>query len=67
MSNKPKPLLLSYHEAAAMLAISRSKLYRMVSNGEITAVKVGGNIRIRMSDLETLVARLPKKKPMTRG
>ena len=48
-----------------MLSVSRSKLYRMVNNGEIQAVKVGGNIRIRMSDLEKLVARLPKKTSMT--
>lgn len=59
-----KPLLLKYDEAAGMLAISKSKLYRMVISGEIPAVRVGGNIRIRMSDLEELVARLPRKRPM---
>jgi excisionase family DNA binding protein len=62
-----KPLLLKYDEAAGMLAISKSKLYRMVIAGEIPAVKCGGNIRIRMTDLEQLVEGLPKKMPMTQS
>ena len=62
-----KPLLLKYDEAAGMLAISKSKLYRMVISGEILAVRVGGNIRIRMTDLEQLVEGLPKKMPMTQS
>ena len=60
-----KPLLLKYDEAAAILAVSKSKLYRMVIAGEISAVRFGGNIRIRMTDLEQLVEGLPKKSPMT--
>jgi len=60
-----KPLLLKYDEAAAILAVSKSKLYRMVIAGEITAVRIGGNTRIRMSDLEELVEGLPEKRPMT--
>ena len=60
-----KSLLLKYEEAAAILAVSKSKLYRMVIAGEIPAVKFGGNIRIRMTDLEQLVEGLPKKLPMT--
>ena len=63
----PKPLLLNYHDAAALLAVSKSKLYRMVIAGEIPAVRFGGNIRIRMTDLEQLVEGLPKKKPMTQS
>ena len=62
-----KPLLLKYDEAAGMLAISKSKLYRRVIAGEIPAVKCGGNIRIRMTDLEQLVEGLPKKMPMTQS
>ena len=62
-----KPLLLKYDDAAAILAVSKSKLYRMVIAGEIPAVKFGGNIRIRMTDLERLVAGLPEKKPMTQS
>ena len=63
----PTPLLLKYDEAAALLAVSKSKLYRMVIDGEIPAVRFGGNIRIRMTDLEQLVAGLPEKKPMTQS
>ena len=63
----PTPLLLKYDEAAAMLAVSKSKLYRMVIAGEIPAVRFGGNIRIRLSDLEALVTRLPNRKPMTQN
>jgi excisionase family DNA binding protein len=63
----PTPLLLKYDEAAAMLAVSKSKIYRMVMAGEIPAVRFGGNIRIKMTDLEQLVEGLPKKKPMTQS
>ena len=64
---KPTPLLLKYDEAAAILAVSKSKLYRMVISGEIPAVRFGGNIRIRMTDLEQLVEGLPKKSPLTQS
>ena len=68
MPKKPtKSLLLKYDEAAAALAVSKSTIYRMVMAGEITAVNLGGSIRIRMSDLERLVAELPEKKPMTQS
>ena len=50
-----------------MLAVSKSKIYRMVMAGEIPAVRFGGNIRIKMTDLEQLVEGLPKKKPMTQS
>ena len=68
MAKKPTaPLLLKYDEAADMLAVSKSKIYRMVLAGEIPAVRFGGNIRIRLTDLEQLVAGLPNRKPMTQN
>ena len=42
MAKKPTaPQLLKYDEAAAMLAVSKSKIYRMVIAGEIPAVRFG--------------------------
>ena len=63
----PQPLLLKYDEAASILAVSKSKLYRMVIAGEIPAVRFGGNIRIRMSDLEQVVERTESPKGQDRG
>jgi excisionase family DNA binding protein len=46
---------LSYEEAAYSLGISRSKLYRLVSEGRLPCVKIDGNTVLRPQDLENLV------------
>jgi excisionase family DNA binding protein len=43
-------------EVAAYLAVSRSKVYQMMDEGVLPFVKLGGNRRIRSSDVEKLVA-----------
>lgn len=53
-----RPLLVSYSDAAAMLAISVSTLKRRLADGELTPVFVGGLARLRVADIETYVSAL---------
>ena len=46
---------LSYEEAAWSMGISRSKLYRLVSEGRLPCVVIDGNTVLRPSDLEKFV------------
>lgn len=48
---------LSYEEAAWSLGISRSKLYRLVSEGRLPCVVIDGNTLLRREDLEKFVAK----------
>ena len=48
-------LALSYEEAAWSLGISRSKLYRLVSEGRLPFVQIDGNTVLRPIDLEKFV------------
>ena len=54
---------LSASEAAAVLGLSSRTVYRMLSRGDLNAVRVGGSIRIPIAELE----RLPAYKPGQRG
>ncbi len=49
--------LLTVNEAAGYLALSRSKVYEMMNDGELLWVKLGGNRRIRASDVRALIER----------
>jgi len=51
-------LLLTVPEAAAALAISRSKLYELMTSGAITSVRIDGSRRIPLTALEEYVSRL---------
>jgi len=63
-SNKKRPppggmvpkVALSYEEAAWSLGISRSKLYRLVSEGRLPCVEIDGNTLLLLEDLERFVA-----------
>lgn len=44
-------LLLKASEVAEALGISRSKAYRLISQGELPHVKVGGQVRVPAEDL----------------
>ena len=48
---------LSYEEAAWSLGISRSKLYRLVSEGRLPCVVIDGNTVLRLEDLEKFAAK----------
>jgi excisionase family DNA binding protein len=51
-------LLLTVPEAAATLAISRSKLYELLAAGVIRSVRIDGSRRVPAEALETYVAGL---------
>jgi len=51
-------LLLTVPEAAAVLAISRSKLYELLASGALESVRIGGSRRIPVTSLEAYVATL---------
>jgi excisionase family DNA binding protein len=46
ISGETKRLLLRVSEAAGMLAVSRSKMYELIKEGEIPCVRLGASIRI---------------------
>jgi excisionase family DNA binding protein len=50
-----EPISYSVREAAAVIGISRSKLYTMLGNGEIQCVRLGGRTLIRRSDIDKLL------------
>jgi excisionase family DNA binding protein len=49
-------LLLTVPEAAAALAISRSKLYELIAAGLVRSVRIDGSRRIPVEALEAYVA-----------
>ena len=48
---------LDYEEAAWSLGISKSKLYRLVSEGRLPCVVIDGNTVLRLDDLETFAVK----------
>lgn len=56
ISEETKRLLLRVSEAASMLAVSRSKMYELIAEGEIPYVKLGSAIRIPSEPLVSWIA-----------
>ena len=54
----PARLLLTVPEAAAALAISRSKLYELLAGGAVPSVRIDGSRRIPLAALEAYVSSL---------
>ena len=50
-------LAYSIKDAAAALGLSRSTLYKLISDGELPAMRIGGRRLIAASDLQALIAR----------
>jgi len=59
-------LLVTIPDAAAQLAISRSKAYQLVAAGELRVVRIGRSARIRREDLVSWV-NAQTEEPMTRA
>lgn len=55
----PVPLAYSYEDAARLLRCSARKVRRLVTDGELTAVRLGGLVRIRRADLNAYLAAAP--------
>jgi excisionase family DNA binding protein len=45
--------LLTVNEVADLLRVSRMTVYRLIKTGEMSAVRVGRNYRLREEDVET--------------
>ena len=52
------PLLLSVEQAAEMLGIARTSMFKLIGTGEVESVQVGRLRRIPMACLEEFVERL---------
>ena len=57
MTIVPTPLVVKVSEAAAMLGLSRSKLYPLISKGEIHRFKIGRSRRVPVKEIESLIER----------
>jgi excisionase family DNA binding protein len=53
-----RPLLITVDEAARLLGVSRSKLYPLLSAGEIESIKFGGHRRIPRDAVDKYVRAL---------
>ena len=51
-------LLYRVSEAAAVLSLSRAKVYALIKSGVLRSVRIGGARRITAADLEAFVASL---------
>jgi len=54
------PVLLTVEEAARLLHIGRTLMYRLISTGQVASVTVGRLRRVRPGDLDAYAARLAK-------
>jgi excisionase family DNA binding protein len=52
---RERPALLRPEEAAALLQVSRSKVYKLVSSGMLPAVRLTGSVRIPRAALLELI------------
>jgi len=50
-------LLLTVDQTAAMLALGRTSVYKLMGQGELAYVKIGGSRRIRIGDIDALISR----------
>ena len=51
-------LLYRVSEAAAVLSLSRAKVYELIKSGVLRSVRIGGARRVTAADLEAFVASL---------
>ena len=60
--NTTTPLLYTLPEAAAVLRISRTKLYELLSANEIPSIHIGRSRKIPAADLHDYIDRLRTEK-----
>lgn len=62
------PLMYTYDEARRKLGVSLSQLYRLMRDGEITALTLGPQVRrITLAELEAYVDRRVAEQKAVRG
>ncbi|GAA5045507.1 hypothetical protein GCM10023208_00060 [Erythrobacter westpacificensis] len=56
--HKPvEPICVRINDAARMIGVGRTKLYELISSGELEAVKIGNATRVTTASLRKLVRR----------
>jgi excisionase family DNA binding protein len=56
-SASPDPICVRVNDAARMIGVGRTKLYKLIAAGEVEAVKLGKSTRITTASLHELVRR----------
>jgi excisionase family DNA binding protein len=51
-----RPLLVSIRQATEMLSLSRSSIYQLIWNDELTPIRIGRSVRFSVEHLEAFVA-----------
>ena len=46
MAERPEPIMLRPSEVAALLALSRSEVYRLIERKVIPSVRIGRSVRV---------------------
>ena len=59
MSNQRpvEPICVRVNDAARMIGVGRTKLYELISSGELEAIKIGKATRVTTASLHKLVER----------
>ena len=52
-----EPICVRINDAARMIGIGRTKLYELISTGELEAVKIGKATRVTTASIHELVSR----------
>jgi excisionase family DNA binding protein len=63
MTKKTEPAYLTIEDAISFSGIRRSKLYILMNEGSIRAVKLGKRVLIEAATLQNFMAELPAWKP----
>lgn len=51
-----RPLLVTVTQAAEILAVGRTTIYQLISDGVLSPVRIGRNMRLTLAELERLVS-----------
>lgn len=57
-ANAGPRVLLTVEDAAEQLSISRTRMYALIKNGDVTSVRIGRLRRIPAAELDAFAARL---------
>ncbi len=58
-----EPICVRINDAARMIGVGRTKLYELISCGDLETVKIGNATRVTTASLHGLVRRRAKRKP----
>jgi excisionase family DNA binding protein len=53
----PDPICVRVNDAARMIGVGRTKLYKLIAAGEVETVKLGKATRITTASLQNLIRR----------